>query len=804
MPRKESSMKRVKLRTHLAVSSTVALAAVIVSGCADSAAPQGEAHGDGTLGQATSALLTGNTCVYGQPCQSAEATATIQRGGGVGNVFDTGINDNGVSSNAGSGTSGTIPIGDSGSPTNTPRQELMNFDPTPITNLGGAGYNIVGAQVSLYFCTNAAGQTINVHEASQSWGATTAQFSTYETTVSWPSFNESFVATPITSFGAGASNSFPGCVGSGHTPNNARFDISSLVSDWVNGTAAQDGILLEQPPVVGVSTTVLTSEYPPALSGYHPTLFVQFNVTCATGTADCNDNGLDGCETDITATQNCGACGNACAAGDTCVDGACVQPCNPGFTACSGVCVNESTDPDNCGACGVTCDVPPSSCYAASGTCSSGACVYNPLPINTTCPGGLCDGVGDCTPCPAGLSLCGATCVSETNDPDNCGGCGNACPSGDVCSGGTCSSAYQAVQIGVGAEFACAVLSTGSVECWGGVGTGFGELGNGATGGSTTPVFVSGIYDAKAVFAAAFNACALLSTGSVVCWGDNAEGQLGDGTTTNRSTPVPVVGLTNAVSVAGATTPSANNSFTCAVLATGGVECWGANGFGQLGDGTTISHSTPAPVQGISTALAVTAGDGFACALLAGGTVSCWGNMSGGTIRYGTTPVAVAGISGAAGVSASYDSACAVFPNGTVECWGANNQGQLGDGSFSTSTTPVQVSGLTTSTAIQGSCGSTAATHCAGTFSGGAYCWGNNNFGQIGDGNTSTSDTPQTVTGLTGAVAIASGGGAGTGQGSSCAIVGSGAVVCWGSNQYGQLGNGTQTSSSTFVQVFGL
>ena len=76
--------------------------------------------------------------------------------------------------------------------------------------------------------------------------------------------------------------------------------------------------------------------------------------------------------------------------------------------------------------------------------------------------------------------------------------------------------------------------------------------------------------------------------------------------------------------------------------------------------------------------------------------------------------------------------------------------------SFSASATPVQVSGLSNSTAVYGSCGSTAATHCAGTFSGGAVCWGNNNYGQLGDGNTTTSDVPVTVTGLTGAVAIAS------------------------------------------------
>jgi alpha-tubulin suppressor-like RCC1 family protein len=564
-----------------------------------------------------------------------------------------------------------------------------------------------------------------------------------QTKVSWGTFNEAYDASTV--WGSFTSTT---------TTESLNVNLTSLTQDWVSGTYTNNGFLLGEAGVKGQATYMPTSNN----SGSTPPMLE--------------------------------VCYNTCAAG---------------LSSCSGTCVNETNDPNNCGACGNVCDTPPpTSCYTTDGSCSSSQCVYNPLPINTPCPGGLCDGVGDCNPCSAGLSLCSGTCVSESNDPNNCGGCGNVCPAGDICTEGACGSAYQVVQVAVGAEFACAVLASGQVECWGGVGTGFGELGNGTTGGSTTPVFVSGLTNVSAVFAAAFNACALLTNGTVQCWGDNSEGQLGNGTTLDQSTPVPVVGLGNVVSASGATTPGGNGSFSCAVLGSGGVECWGSNDLGQLGNGTFTNSPIPVPVVGISTALAVTAGDGFACALLQGGTVSCWGDMYGGTIPYGTTPVPVAGISGAAGISASYDSACAVFPSGSVSCWGANNQGQLGDGSFTTSLTPVAVSGFNTSTALQGSCGSAAATHCAGTFSGGAYCWGNNNYGQLGDGTTTTSDVPVVVTGLTGAVAIASGGGAGTGNGSSCAIVAGGAVVCWGSNVYGQLGNGSQTSSSTFVQVTGL
>jgi Concanavalin A-like lectin/glucanases superfamily len=302
-------------------------------GCVEGAAPQ-EARRDGPLASA------------GQASTSAETCVTIQRGGGVGNVFDTGINDNGVSSNGGSGISGTIPIGDSGSPA-TPRQELLSFDLSPITNLAGASYDVVYGEVSLYFYPNTANQTINVHQATAAWG---------ESSASWPSFDESFVATPVTSFDAGPANPFSPLAKPQPAPTNVRFDISSLVSGWVNGAVPQDGILLEQPPVSGVSTVVLTSEYPPALSGYHPTLFVCFTTTCAAGTADCNGNGADGCETNITTTQNCGACGNACPAGDTCQYGACVQD----------LCANVVCPPvDACHAEG-TCD-------PANGQCVAGA-----------------------------------------------------------------------------------------------------------------------------------------------------------------------------------------------------------------------------------------------------------------------------------------------------------------------------------------------------------------------------------------------------------------------------------------------
>ena len=335
-------------RLAAGLSAVGLLAVAGASGCTDRAASADPIRAESrreAAGEGSPAL------------QSAEACLTIQRGAGVGDVFDSGINDNGVSSNNNSGTSGTIPIGDSGNPA-TPRQELMRFDLSLVPP--GAGYTVTYGQVALYFYPNSANQTIYVHQATAAWG---------ENTVSWPSFGESFVATPVTSFNAGAKNSFP----SPNPPNNVRFDIAPIVSGWLNNAFPEDGILLEQPPVAGVSTVVLTSEFPPSNSGYHPTLFLCFTVTCAAGTADCDHDGLDGCETDITTLQNCGGCGNVCNlpnAAPACVDGACtVGSCNPGYSDCDGNPAN-GCEPLPCGD-GQHCTV---NADCRGGFCTDGIC----------------------------------------------------------------------------------------------------------------------------------------------------------------------------------------------------------------------------------------------------------------------------------------------------------------------------------------------------------------------------------------------------------------------------------------------
>ncbi|MEP6972802.1 MAG: RCC1 repeat-containing protein, partial [Actinomycetota bacterium] len=303
--------------------------------------------------------------------------------------------------------------------------------------------------------------------------------------------------------------------------------------------------------------------------------------------------------------------------------------------------------------------------------------------------------------------------------------------------------------ISSGLDHTCALTSGGGVKC-GGYNF-YGQVGDGTYSDRGTPVDVTGLSSGvAAISAGTFHNCALTTGGGVTCWGNNGYGELGDGkVAANSSTPVAVTGLSSGVAAI-----SAGLSHTCALTNAGGAKCWGRNQSGELGDGTTTERDTPVDVTGLTSGVAaISTGGEHTCALTTGGGVKCWGNNSNGQVGDGTTterdtPVAVTGLtSGVTAISASRSHTCALTTGGGVNCWGGNSSGQLGDGTTTERDTPVAVTGLTSGVVAISAGG---AHTCALTSDGGAKCWGSNDSGQLGDGTTSWHPTPSNVIGLLG------------------------------------------------------
>lgn len=298
-----------------------------------------------------------------------------------------------------------------------------------------------------------------------------------------------------------------------------------------------------------------------------------------------------------------------------------------------------------------------------------------------------------------------------------------------------------------------------------------------------------------------YHSCAILSDSTIRCWGDSRSVQTGAsrGSSYPGSPAVQVGGIGDVASV------SAGGFHTCAVLTGGAVECWGENSSGQLGDGTLTNSSIPVAVEGLPSAVSVSAGGGdlgHTCAVLLGGAVECWGDNEQGELGDGTTttslvPVAVSGIATAVSVSSGLYHSCALLSGGAVKCWGDNNYGQLGNGTNTASSTPVAVEGIAHAVSISG-----GALHTCAVLSGGAIeCWGSNYHGQLGDGTTTARAAPVAVSGIANAVNVSSG------TFHTCAALSDGKVKCWGYGLWGRLGNGLSSwtvFSTTPVAVIGI
>jgi len=338
--------------------------------------------------------------------------------------------------------------------------------------------------------------------------------------------------------------------------------------------------------------------------------------------------------------------------------------------------------------------------------------------------------------------------------------------------------------------------------------------------------------------------CALGSGGKAYCWGDNSHGQIGDGTFTRRTTPTVVGGGLSFTSLA-----SENADHACGIATSGQLYCWGANNFGQLGDGSGVDQTAPVLVADGTTFTAAAVSSYNTCGIRTDNSLMCWGwsgydlfndaqlglihsptviggfeytptgialgpnnaclldgssrkhcwglgtsgQIGDGTFQSRSAPSADGDVRAYSKISVGVSHVCALESSSTVYCWGANVGGQLGNGSFSRTATPTAVLGDISFTSISAS----NSNHtCATASDGTAYCWGSNSStDQLGDGTGLIQTAPTRVLSDVTFQSIV------TGNGSTCGQTSSGQPYCWGSNTQGQLGDGTTTTRDIPVAV---
>lgn len=415
------------------------------------------------------------------------------------------------------------------------------------------------------------------------------------------------------------------------------------------------------------------------------------------------------------------------------------------------------------------------------------------------------------------------TVVSSTNGSGTCPGCFSyvAVPPPDT---------VRYATLAAGAYHSCGVTSAGAANCWGY--NAWGQLGNGSESDALTPHAVTSSVVFATLSPAGGHTCGLVVGGAVYCWGSDLYGELGAGgpgpemcSDPNLQFPCSTLPL----GVAGAhtfSTLSAGWALGCALTASGAAYCWGDNSDGELGiggDTTSLTQCGQGPCSRVPLAVAgglaittLATGTVHVCGLTATGAAYCWGDNSYGQLGVGVSgapdvcadgpcsrvPLPVAGGHTFTALRAGLFDSCGLETGGAWYCWGLNNYGQLGtgvtgpetcpnnQGTASCSSTPSRVSVGTYTDVFPGrrhSCGLTAG--------GAAYCWGWNDYGQLGDGTTTTSVAPVPVAG---GLTLA---GLSLYSFHTCGVTTDGVPYCWGVNDVGQLGDGTTLGSSIPVLV---
>ncbi len=368
------------------------------------------------------------------------------------------------------------------------------------------------------------------------------------------------------------------------------------------------------------------------------------------------------------------------------------------------------------------------------------------------------------------------------------------------------------IQLTAGDAHVCGLTAEGAAYCWGYDTNG--QLGDGGVSGNAySPVRVdttlmTGPKAFVKLAAGGAHTCGLTADGAAYCWGSDAYGQLGDGGSSVES-QIPVAVDRSPLNGRALVQITAGADHTCAVTADGGAYCWGRNLHGQLGDGNApLDSQSPSPVDSASAFVHLTAGFIHTCGLTAEGAALCWGSDTDGQLGDGgvpgDSPVPVAvdatqfGSRPLVGLTAGTSHACGLTADGAAYCWGFDGEGQLGDGGSTASFHyPVAVDRgpLGGKSLIRLSAGGSHT--CGLTADGGLYCWGSDSYGQLGDGGNAQDSlvpVPVDASGVTGRMVLVQ---LAAGYWHNCGIASGGEPYCWGADDHGQLGDGGSLQNAT-------
>ena len=332
----------------------------------------------------------------------------------------------------------------------------------------------------------------------------------------------------------------------------------------------------------------------------------------------------------------------------------------------------------------------------------------------------------------------------------------------------------------------------GSLWAWGR--NDYGQLGDGTTTGSSSPVQVGTSTDWVTVISGLYHSLAIKSDGTLWAWGRNDYGQLGDGTTTDKSSPVQVGTSTDWVGVSG------GGWHTLGIKSDGTLWTWGYNGNGQLGDGTSTDRHTPVQVGFSTDWVAVTGGGWHTLGIKTDGTLWAWGENGDGRLGDGTTtnrptPVKVGFSTNWVAVTAGLYHTLGIRTDNTLWAWGYNEFGQLGDGTTANNSSPEQIDSSTDWVVVTVGAYHTLGIKSCGTL----WAWGYNEFGQLGDGTSgalANKSSPVQIGTSTNWVAVTAG------SYHTLGIKSDDTIWSWGKNNYGQLGDETITPKSSPVPIW--